>query len=222
MRGRFITFEGGEGVGKSTQIRRLVDRLKVEGVPAVATREPGGSHRAEALRSSVLSGSAKAYGPLAEAVMFSAARLSHLDETIRPALARGDWVLSDRFADSTRAYQGVLGELEPRLVTALERVVVGDEHPDLTFVLDAPAAVGLRRAASRRRADGEAADRFEAETEPFHERLRQAFLEIASSEPTRCVVIDADRELDAVEGEIWAVVEARLKGPGVRPTGRPA
>jgi dTMP kinase len=222
MRGRFITFEGGEGVGKSTQIRRLADRLKVKGVSAVSTREPGGSPRADALRSSVLSGSAKAYGPLAEAVMFSAARLSHLDETIRPALARGDWVLSDRYVDSTRAYQGALGELEPRLVRALERVVVGDEHPDLTFMLDAPAAVGLGRAALRRRTDGEPADRFEAETEPFHERLRQAYLHIASSEPRRCVVIDADREPGAVEKEIWAVVEARLKGSEVDPLVRPA
>lgn len=220
MRGRFITFEGGEGVGKSTQIRRLVERLQAQGVPAVSTREPGGSPRAEALRRSLLSGSAKAYGPLAEAVMFSAARLSHLDETIRPALARGAWVLSDRFADSTRAYQGALGELEPRLVMALERIVVGDLRPDVTFVLDAPAAVGLSRAASRRRSHGEAADRFEAETEPFHERLRQAFLEIASSEPTRCVVIDADRDSREVEEEIWALVETRLRGSEVEPTER--
>jgi len=176
MRGRLITFEGGEGVGKSTQILRLVGRLTARGIRSLPTREPGGSPRAETLRKSVLAGSVKPYGPFAEALMFSAARLSHLQSTIRPALARGDWVLSDRFVDSTRAYQGALGEIEPGLIRALERIVVESDRPDLTFVLDAPASVGLGRAAVRRQAVLEHADRFEAEAEPFHERLRQAFL----------------------------------------------
>jgi dTMP kinase len=217
-RGRFVTFEGGEGVGKSTQIGRLAERLKGRGVSVVTTREPGGSPRAEALRNTVLAGSAKAYGSFAEALIFSAARLSHLELTIRPALAQGDWVLSDRFSDSTRAYQGALGQLDPGLIGALERVVVQDDHPDLTVLLDAPASVGLSRAAARRHGTAERADRFEAETEAFHERLRQAFLAIAASEPHRWVVVRADRDPDEVERDVWAAVEARLN-QGVQPAG---
>ena len=209
-------------MGKSTQLPRLAGRLNAMGIATVSTREPGGSPRAEAIRTSVLAGSAEAYGPLAEAAMFSAARLSHLDATIRPALARGDWVLSDRFADSTRAYQGALGELEPALIRALERIVVEDARPDLTFVLDAPASVGLGRAASRRQAEGGRADRFESETTSFHERLRQAFLEIAAAEPDRCVVVAADREPEVVGEEIWAAVRSRLMGPRDRRAERAA
>ncbi|HVL71884.1 MAG TPA: dTMP kinase, partial [Beijerinckiaceae bacterium] len=148
--GRFITFEGGEGAGKSTQIARLARRLTERGLDVVVTREPGGSERAERIRSTVLQGAAKALGPFAEALMFSAARRDHLDKTIRPALARGAVVLCDRFSDSTRAYQGADGGAEPGLIDALERVVVEETRPDLTLVLDLPAQEGLARAARRR------------------------------------------------------------------------
>ena len=210
MSGRFITFEGGEGAGKSTQIERLLRRLKERGVEAIATREPGGSPKAERIRESVLAGAAKSFGPLAEALMFSAARIDHLKETIRPALARGAFVLCDRFLDSTRAYQGALGKIEPGLIRALEEATIGDTRPDLTFILDLPAETGLARAAERRGALGHSADRFEREDTGFHERLREAFLDIARQEPERCVVVDADRDPDLVEAEIWRIVAERL------------
>jgi dTMP kinase len=208
--GRFITFEGGEGAGKSTQIERLLRRLKENGIEAIATREPGGSPKAERIRASVLAGAAKSFGPFAEALMFSAARIDHLKETIRPALARGAFVLCDRFSDSTRAYQGTLGKIEPGLMRALEEATIGGTGPDLTFMLDVPAHVGLARAAERRRATGQGADRFEREDAGFHERLREAFLDIARQEPKRCVVVDAGREPDLVEAEIWRIVADRL------------
>jgi dTMP kinase len=220
MRGRFITFEGGEGAGKTTQIERLKRRLEAAGIEAIATREPGGSPKAERIRQSVLSGAAKRFGPLAEAVMFSAARNDHLEQTIRPALARGAFVLCDRFADSTRAYQGVLGAVEPRLIRRLEEAVVGETRPDLTLILDVPVPVGLSRALARRQASGDEADRFEREDADFHHNLRQAFLDIARAEPGRCVVVDASGDADAVETEIWRVVEARLRPP--RAAERPA
>jgi dTMP kinase len=210
LRGHFITFEGGEGAGKSTQIQRLLQRLQSAGVNALTTREPGGSPKAERIRDSVLSGAAKAFGPLAEALMFSAARLDHLEQTIRPALARGEFVLCDRFADSTRAYQGALGRIDAALIRALERAVVEDTRPDLTVMLDLPAEVGLARAAERRAGAGTRADRFEGEDSAFHEALRQAFLDIARQEPARCVVIDANRDAELVEADIWRVVRERL------------
>jgi dTMP kinase len=208
--GRFITFEGGEGAGKSTQIVRLLRRLADRGIAAIATREPGGSPKAERIRERVLAGGAKPFGPLAEALMFSAARIDHLKETIRPALARGCFVLCDRFSDSTRAYQGALGKIEPGVMRALEEATIGDTRPDLTLILDVPAETGLARAAERRRATGQGADRFELEDTGFHERLRQAFLDIARQEPRRCVVIDASREPDLVEVDIWRSVAERL------------
>ena len=210
MSGRFITFEGGEGAGKSTQITRLLGRLEDRGIEAIATREPGGSPKAERIRESVLAGAAKPFGPLAEALMFSAARIDHLKETIRPALARGCFVLCDRFSDSTRAYQGALGKIEPGVMRALEDATIGDTRPDLTLILDVPAEIGLARAAERRRTAGQGADRFELEDRSFHERLRQAFLDIARQEPGRCLVIDASREPDLVEADIWRSVAARL------------
>jgi len=208
-RGRFITLEGGEGAGKSTQARLLAEALGQRGVDALVTREPGGSPLAEEIRGALLSGAVAPLGPAAEAIMFSAARIDHLDRTIRPALAAGRWVISDRFADSTRAYQGVLGDLAPGFVRELERVTVGETRPDLTLILDLPADVGLERA----RARSSAADRFEAEGQSFHERLRDAFLAIARDEPTRCVVIDADQEVERVAADIWREVEDRLFDP---------
>jgi dTMP kinase len=211
VRGRFITFEGGEGVGKSTQVERLKRRLEAHGIDVLATREPGGSPKAERIREVLLRGDAKRFGALGEAILFCAARADHLDQRIRPALERGAFVLCDRFADSTRAYQGALGEVDTAVLSALERVVVAETRPDLTLVLDAPAALGLARA-SARRGNGDGADRFESEGGGFHERLRQAFLDIAEQERDRCVVVDASANPDVVEAAVWGIVESRLLG----------
>src|SRR5215470_14819457 len=150
MRGRFITFEGGEGSGKSTHAKRLAERLRSCGLTVVLTREPGGSPGAEAIRHVVLSGAAQPLGSHAEAMLFAAARDDHVRELIRPALDKGHWVICDRFADSTRIYQGVLGNIDPRVINGLERIAVGGTKPDLTFILDIPAELGLGRAARRR------------------------------------------------------------------------
>lgn len=211
--GRFITLEGGEGAGKSTQVRRLLARLQAAGIDAVGTREPGGSTGAEIMRHLILSGAAKPLGPLAEATLFAAARADHLDATIRPALARGAWVVCDRFADSTRVYQGALGNVDPRLIAALEQVTVGETRPDLTLILDLPAEEGLARAAAR---SGQGADRFESEGLAFHRALREAFRALATEEPERCVLIDASGTPEAVEEAIWQEVSARLKLPSPR------
>lgn len=210
--GRFITLEGGEGAGKSTQAARLVEELGRRGIRAIATREPGGSPRAEEIRTVILSGSASRMGPLAEALLFSAARADHLAATIRPALARGDWVICDRFADSTRAYQGAAGGLDSAVINALERIVVGDTRPDLTLILDLPATDGLRRA-SARRGEGAAADRFEGEAVAFHDALRREFLAIARRAPERCVVIDASADADRVARDVWSAVEQKVLTP---------
>lgn len=210
MAGLFITFEGGEGAGKSTQVQRLAERLTAAGRETVLTREPGGSPRAERIRASILAGEGKPYGPLAEALMFCAARADHLETVIRPALARGAVVVCDRFSDSTRAYQGSRGEVDEAVLGALERVVVGETRPDLTFILDVPAEIGLERAAARRQAGREAADRFEQEDLAFHARLREAFLAIARREPGRCRVVDATQAPDGVAEEVWSSVAERL------------
>ena len=208
--GAFITFEGGEGAGKSTQIRLLADHLRLRiPHPVVVTREPGGSPKAEALREALLAGIAKPYGPFAEALLFSAARIDHLDTLIGPALARGETVLCDRFIDSTRAYQGAAGGLDQALLASLERVAVGSLRPDLTLILDLDPALGLDRARARA-GEGEAPDRFEAEALAFHQRLRSAFREIAAAEPERCAVIDASGDADRVEAIIWGTVTKRL------------
>ncbi|WP_112663422.1 dTMP kinase [Microvirga flavescens] len=210
MTGYFITFEGGEGAGKSTQINRLRQRLAQQGQSVLVTREPGGSPRAEEIRTFLLSGQAKPFGAFAEALLFYAARLDHLDQTIRPALLKGTHVLCDRFSDSTRAYQGASGNVDKRLIEGVERVVVADNKPDLTLILDLPVDVGLQRAGVRREGAGEGVDRFEGEGLSFHEKLRQAYLDIAASEPKRCVVIDANRSPDDVEASIWHAVQTRL------------
>lgn len=207
-RGRFITFEGGEGVGKSTQTHRLATRVRAAGFDVRLTREPGGTPRAEALREALLKGLAKDHGATAETLLFAAARIDHVDALIAPALAQGAWVVCDRFIDSTRAYQGALGQVDAALITALERVSIGAVRPDLTLVLDIPAEIGVARAAARRGSG--VRDRFEAETLAYHRALRTAFLAIAAAEPERCVVIDARDDADAVEARIWAAVETRL------------
>ena len=212
-RGVFITIEGGEGGGKSTQARALAARLEAAGVTTMATREPGGSPVAEALREKLLDGTFESMGPRAEALLFAAARIDHLDTRIAPALAAGTWVVCDRFHDSTRAYQGALGELEPRFLDELERVTLAGTRPDLTLILDLPAEVGLARADARRGGSG-AADRFERQAPAFHEALREAFLQIAAAEPERCVIVDASQAQDEVEQAIWDTVTHRLKLPG--------
>ena len=203
-RGRFITFEGGEGSGKSTQIKRLAERLYDSKQRCIVTREPGGSPGAEIIRHLVLSGMGKLLGAEAETLLFAAARDDHVHTLIEPALEQGTWVLCDRFSDSTRAYQGRLGRVDPGLFNAIERATIGDLRPDLTLVLDVPVEVGLQRAKLRRGAA--AADRFEAEGLEFHQRLRDAFRQIAIEEPQRCLLIDANTDADAVAADIWAVV----------------
>lgn len=210
--GRFITIEGGEGGGKSTQSKALVARLRAVGVQAIATREPGGSPSAEKIREVLLAGTFKTLGTKAEALLFAAARIDHLDLLIKPALAAGTWVVCDRFHDSTRAYQGALGSLDPGFLETLERVTLAGTKPDLTLILDLPAKLGLTRAAMRRTA-GAAPDRFEAESLAFHQTLRQAFLAIAASEPDRCVVVDATQAPEDVEQAIWDAVSYRLPVP---------
>lgn len=205
----FITFEGGEGAGKSTQIRRLAEKIARKGMETVLTREPGGTPRAEILRHFILSGRARRFGPLAEAILFTAARIDHLDALIRPALARGAAVLCDRFADSTRAYQGARGEVDEAQLLALEQIALGDLRPDLTFVLDLAPEIGLERARKRRGPD--AIDRFESEDLAFHLALREKFRLICRDAPQRCVLIDASADEDQVAQQIYSVISARYK-----------
>ena len=214
MPGKFITFEGGEGAGKSTQVERLAERLRALGLSVVVSREPGGSAGAEAIRHVLLSGAAKPLGPHAEAILFAAARADHLRQTIRPALERGQWVISDRFADSTRIYQGVLGNVDARLIARLEKLTVGELGPDLTIILDIPPEEGLARV-TRRRGDAPI-DRFEAEAFDFHKKLREAYLELAEREPNRCVVINAGADAATVSEFVWSAVNTRLS-PGEPP-----
>jgi len=216
-RGKFITFEGGEGAGKSTQAAILAQRLRRAGVNVLQTREPGGTPRAEAIREILLSGKAKKFGPLGEAVLFYAARESHLELAIRPALERGTWVICDRFSDSTRAYQGAAGGLPLYAIETIDRAVVGSTQPDLTIVFDLPPELGLKRAAERKvqSASGEAGenvpDRFETMNMAFHRSLREEFLSIAKAEPKRCVVVDASETPLRVEDKIWAIVRERFR-----------
>ena len=207
-RGFFITFEGGEGGGKSTQIRMLAERLARDGRDVVLTREPGGSPGAEILRHLILSGVGKMLGAETETLLFAAARDDHVRSVIEPALAKGQWVLCDRFYDSTRAYQGQLGKVDRGLMDSMQRVTIGELQPDVTFILDVPVEVGMRRAAARR--GDTAADRFEAESTAFHQGLREAFRSIAAAEPARCVLIDADRDAEIIASEIWSALHARV------------
>jgi dTMP kinase len=214
----FITFEGGEGAGKSTQIRMLAATLRASGHEVVVTREPGGSPGAEAIRHVVLSGAAEPFGPQMEAVLFAAARADHIDRTIRPALERGAVVLSDRFVDSSRVYQGVTGGLERSFMETLERATVEDMMPDLTLILDIDPEEGMRRAGARRGTSE--ADRFEKEGLSLHRRRRKAFLEIAKSEPKRCKVIDASRPAEKIAAEIASAAEAVIDRKGLRADGK--
>jgi dTMP kinase len=206
----FISFEGGEGTGKSTQLRRLAERLRALGLEVVATREPGGSPAAEAIRGIILSGRAKPLGALGEAYLFAAARIDHVAEIIAPALARGAFVLVDRFIDSTRVYQGGSGGVPAETIAMLEAAAVGALRPDLTLVLDLSAELALERVAGR---GGEGEARFDGEPLALHQARREAFLALAAAEPERCVVVDASGDAEDVAARIWDAVAARFDLP---------
>lgn len=205
-RGRFITLEGGEGTGKSTQVRLLAPWLRERGIDVVQTREPGGAAGAERIRDLLVQGDTDRWTPTAETLLHYAARADHLDRTIRPALAAGRWVICDRFADSTKAYQGYGQGVPLELIDALLAAVVAETGPDLTLMLDLPVADGLRRAGQRTGPE----NRYEQMTLDFHERLRAGFLSIARADPQRCAIIDASRTIDAVQADIRAEVQRRL------------
>ncbi len=204
--GKFITFEGGEGAGKSTQVKLLADVLSRGGVSVCQTREPGGTPGGEEIRDLLVRGAAARWDAMTEALLHFAARREHLRSLILPQLAAGTWVISDRFADSTMAYQGYGHELGREPIERLYALVVGDTHPDLTLILDLAVDVGLRRAAARR--DGET--RYEDLDHAFHERLQMGFREIAQREPRRCKVIDASGTPDEVHARVRAVVARAL------------
>ena len=211
-RARFITFEGGEGVGKSTQVKRLVNSLSRRAIPAVRTREPGGTPKAEAVRAFILQGRSEQWGPGAEAVLFAAARLDHVNQLIAPNLSSGRWVVSDRFSDSTRAYQGLTGGVDVRLIDALETVALDGHKPDLTIILDMDPEIAFRRVLERETEASLVAtgDRFEKEDLDWHRRLREAFLAIARNNVERCAVIPANQSEDALEIEVWDVLTRRF------------
>ncbi len=213
MAGRFITFEGGEGSGKSTQAQRLAQRLSERDIEVVLTREPGGSPFAEALRTLILDPETPPHSALSEALLFYAARADHLEKTIRPALNAGRWVICDRFSDSTRVYQSEAGGLPAEVFDALEEMVVAPTAPDLTLILDMPAELGLSRAHGRRLSaanEGEGPDAYEKRDLSYHWKLREAFAAVARAEPDRCVLVDAAAEEPAVSEAIWRAVEMRL------------
>jgi dTMP kinase len=214
LRGLFITFEGGEGAGKSTQIKRLAETLRSRGLGTLITREPGGSPGAEAVRHVLLSGAAEPLGHRMEALLFAAARSDHVEEVIRPAVDQGTIVLSDRFMDSSRVYQGEDTKLPEGFLRDLEAVTVNGMVPDLTLILDLDPKEGLRRASARR--DGPA-DRYEKETLELHRRRRDAFLEIARREPKRCKVINAARHPDSVANDIMSAVLELVQKHGAAP-----
>ena len=206
VRGRFITFEGGEGGGKSTQVARLAEYLRSRGLEVVTTREPGGSPGAEEIRRLLVEGHVARWQGFTEALLNYAARFEHLQATIFPALAAGKWVISDRFADSTMAYQGYGHGLDHEAMVRLHRLVVGDFEPDLTLILDLAPEVGLARAKAR--AGGE--DRYERMDRTFHQRLREGFLKIAKDHPERCRLIDAAADADRVFAAVRRAVDDHL------------
>ena len=207
-RGRFITFEGGEGTGKSTQVKRLAAALEARKIAAVVTREPGGSPGAEEIRNLVLKGDPARWNPLTEALLFYAARADHTDRTIKPALAAGKWVICDRYSDSSYAYQGGGRGLNRETVRRIEAIAIDDFKPELTLILDLPVEIGLKRSIGRQ---GNTETRFEEMDIAFHERMRKAFLDIARRNPDRCIVIPADQDVDAVADAVLATVKQRFR-----------
>lgn len=221
-RGRFISFEGGEGAGKSTQIELLADKLQARGLSVVVTREPGGSPSAEDIRRLVVSGAVWRWDPLTELLLHNAARREHVRNLIRPVLNRGRWVLCDRFVDSTMAYQGYGHGLGRKVVQDVHRIISNNLMPDLTIILDLPTETGLTRARARNEAAAARAagsgevkreDRYERMAKPFHRRLRRGFLDIAERDPKRCRVINANRSIEVVAADVWAAVAKRFRLP---------
>lgn len=205
--GRLITLEGGEGAGKSTQARRLADWLRARGHDVIETREPGGTPGAEAIRALLLTGGGDRWDIATEALLFAAARADHVARLIRPALAAGRWVISDRYLDSSLAYQGGAGGLGVEAVRTTNALAVGDLRPDLTLLLDLPPEAGARRAAVR---DGGDADRIAARGEGYHRQVAAAFHDLADAEPNRFAIVAADADVEAVTERIRAIVAARL------------
>lgn len=209
-RGRFITLEGGEGAGKSTQVKRLAAALEARGIEVVMTREPGGTPGAEDIRALLVTGDPDRWDAMTETLLHYAARRAHVEKTVKPALVRGAWVISDRFADSTMAYQGYAGSVGRDAVAALHKLVLGDFRPDLTLVLDLPVEVGLQRARQRMQGNAAAEDRYERMGTAFHETLRTAFHDIAIREPQRCRMVDAGGDPEQVAAALWQVVAAKF------------
>lgn len=211
-RGLFITFEGGEGCGKTTQIQKLADRIKgITSTLFVVTREPGGAPSAELIRGLLVNGDAEKWRPATEGLMMSAARHEHVEKIIRPALAQNKLVMSDRFVDSTIVYQGIVGGVARNDIDAMNHIACGDIYPDVTIILDIDSQIGLARAKSR----GAGEDRFEAKGLAYHEKVRAGFLDIATDDPSRCVVINANRTPDDIAEDIWQVVRPQLQACGL-------
>ncbi|HKX12195.1 MAG TPA: dTMP kinase [bacterium] len=217
----FITFEGGEGSGKTTQIQMLAAALNARGLSVLATREPGGTETGKEIRRILLDEKNGHLAPLTELMLYAADRAQHVAETIRPALSQGKIVLCDRFTDATVAYQGFGRGLDLKLIQTLNELATQRLKPDLTFLLDLPVAIGLKRAKSRLEATGKSEGRFEAEAEAFHEKIRQAYLQLAKAEPKRFILLHADDEIDGLHRQILAhilaVAEARILGQGTAP-----
>ena len=208
MAGHFITFEGGEGSGKSTQIRRLAERLREMGRDVVMTREPGGTPEAEAVRALLVSGDVQRWTANSEALLNYAAREQHLEQVVRPALEAGKIVLCDRFMDSTRAYQGYAGGCDLSFIEALEKAIVGPTRPSLTLIFDLDPEAGLERARSR--GDAISEDRYERKGLAFHRKLREGFLDILRRDPKRCRLVDASLSIENVEQSVWDIVSGAL------------
>jgi len=208
-RGKFISFEGGEGAGKSTQVGRLVGRLRAAGITVIQTREPGGTEGADAIRQLLVTGAPDRWDPLSEVLLHYAARRDHVERVIKPALDRGEWVVSDRFADSTMAYQGYGYEIGPELVDTIHRAVLGDFQTDMTIIMDFDPSAGLARARVRD-PDPSRYERFDLN---FHRKLRAGFQTIAARDPDRCILVDAGAVPDYVETIVWASVRERLGAP---------
>lgn len=210
MAGKFISLEGGEGTGKTTQIERLKKHLTSAGFDVLITREPGGTPVAEAVREIILRGDPESMDAKSEAMLLFAARRNHMEQVIKPSLEAGKWVISDRFADSTMAYQGFAGGVGENDINALYKWALGDFAPDLTLIFDIPVEIGLSRAGVRMAGEENAEDRFERMGNEFHNTMRQAYLDIAKSDPNRCEVIDVNSTIDDVEARIWKVIKSRF------------
>ncbi len=209
-RGKFITFEGGEGAGKSTQIKRLASHLEGRDISVLVTREPGGSKQAEAIRDLLVTGDTERWDAISEALLNFAARRNHVETVIKPALEAGTWVLCDRFADSTTVYQGIAGGVGEENIKKLYELTLGDFVPDLTFILDIPVAIGLVRSNERHQSSRSNEDRYERMDKDFHEALREGFLKVAHDHPERCVVIEAEGPEDEIEAAVCETVTERM------------